>query len=154
MTNSIWDQESSSSFSIWSRLLCTEQAHDERTERTHPDFPTISRRTRPLGTVSLGGTVFHWNSPIAPPPTNFKYYQSHSWGGRPQSRGRSARHWLEPVGDRRSVKVYCHQQGWRPQQQVEPEGQKEKRIGQVCRNRRGKVGAFWMEETQERRMET
>ena len=43
--NNIWYRESSSSFSIWTRLLHPEIAHDERPERTHPYCPTISRLT-------------------------------------------------------------------------------------------------------------
>ena len=66
--NGIWDQVSSSSFSIWACLIYPNQAHDERMERTDPDRPKISRRTRPLDTASLGGAVFHWDTPIPRPP--------------------------------------------------------------------------------------
>ena len=68
--NGLWDRASSSIFYIWDGLLRPEQAHDERTERTHPNLPTISRHTRPLGNVLLGGDIFHWDT--SPHPHYFQ----------------------------------------------------------------------------------
>ena len=95
--NGLWEQVSSSSFSIWACLLYPKQAHDERTERTHPDRPKISRHTRPLGNGSLGGAVFHKETP-RPPPHYFpvlpaaqsgRYTPGAKATGRVESRGGS-----------------------------------------------------------------
>ena len=74
-----------------------------------------------------------------PPPRTFKYYQQHSRGARPQtperpvgqSQGWPDRHWLEPVGGRRIVKVHCHLRGGQPWHQAVPEGRQGKGRAQV-----------------------
>ena len=43
--NNLWYQARISSFFLLAHLLRPEQAHYERTERTHPNLLTISRRT-------------------------------------------------------------------------------------------------------------
>ena len=80
-----------------------------------------------------------------PPPPNAKYYQKHSQGERPQAtgilvgqnRGRPSRHWLEPDGYRRSVKVHCRLQGRQPRHQADSGGRQGKGRSQVNRTRRG-----------------
>ena len=57
VSSGLWDRASSSNFSLWARLLRPEQKNDDSMERTHPNRPTISRHTRPLGTGSLVGAV-------------------------------------------------------------------------------------------------
>ena len=115
-------------------------------------------RSRPSGTGSLGDDVSYQD----PPPLTAKYYHRHSQGARPQAlgrpgrhiRGRPARHWLEPVGDGRSVKVHCHRWGRHPQQRTDTEGWKGKGRAQACGTWRGEVGEFRLEETQDRKTET
>ena len=76
--------------------------------------------------------------------------------GRPdrQSQRGSDRYWLEPVGDGKSVKIFCHRRGRHLHHRVDPEGQQGKMISQARRTGRGKVGAFLLEVTQERRIYT
>ena len=89
VSSGLWDRASSSNFSLWARLLRPEQENDESMERTHPDCHLIRLSMRPVGTGSLVGTVFDWDTPTSPSQTTFKYSQRHSRGGIPQALGSS-----------------------------------------------------------------
>ena len=88
--------------------------------------------------------------PPSPPPP-LKYYQHHSQRARPQapgssigkSWGRPARHWMDPVGGGRPVKVHCRRRGGQPRHRAEPEGRRGKGESTSAQTRTvGGVGAL------------
>ena len=104
--NGIWERDINSRFSLWACLLCTEQDHDERTERTHPNYLTIRIRTtkgdsaelngKERGVVGGGGGVTPKRLPVG------------SGGGRGPSDPK-------PVGER----WWCAQRSLGPGEQLE-----------------------------------
>ena len=53
--NGLWIRASSSSFSLYDRILRPEKEHDKRPERTHPNPLTSSRNTTKGDTVEANG---------------------------------------------------------------------------------------------------